>query len=279
MPAIEREGVTLYYATWGDEGAPVVVLLHGFTSDHRAWRELGNVLERDFLVVAPDLRGHGHSDAPESLDLYSMEIYAQDLRSLLDRLAVDEATIVGSSFGGMVAMQFATMWPERVSSLVLTDTSPAYERPEYDEAFRERERRISAMEDTVRRFGMEIAANRASRELRDEFLRDSLRRRYLAMRREGYLGAAKARRERPDLVPLLRERLTMPVLLCAGEEDPVFSALDVMARELPDARVVVFAGCGHGVPFIKPNAFSAVLGQFLGDVRAGNPIGGRHRKP
>lgn len=278
MPAIEREGVTLYYAAWGEEGAPAVVLLHGFTSDHRVWRELGNVLEHDFLVVAPDLRGHGHSDAPESLDLYSMEIYAEDLRHILDHLEITEATIAGSSFGGMVALQFATTWPERVSALILTDTSPAYERPEYGDAFREREQRIIQMEDTVRRFGMEIAASRASRAIVDGFLRESLRRRYLAMRRAGYLGAAKARRQRPDLVPLLAERLTMPVLLCAGEDDPVYSALEVMARELPGARVVTFAGCGHGVPFIKPNAFSAVLGQFLGDVQAGNPIAGRQRK-
>lgn len=278
MPAIEREGVTLYYATWGDEDAPAVVLLHGFTSDHRVWRELGNVLEHDFFVVAPDLRGHGHSDAPEILDLYSMEIYANDLRAILDHLEVAAATIVGSSFGGMVALQFATTWPERVSLLVLTDTSPAYDRPEYDERFRERERRIRQMEDVVRRFGMEVAAKRVSQGIRDEFLRESLRQRYLTMSREGYLGAAKARRERPDLVGVLRERLTMPVLLCAGEDDPVYSALDVMAKELPEARVVTFRECGHGVPFIKPNAFSAALGQFFGDAQAGNRIAGRSRK-
>lgn len=278
MPAIEREGITLYYATWGDEDAPAVVLLHGFISDHRAWRELGSALERDFFVIAPDLRGHGHSDAPEILDLYSIDIYAHDLGAILDHLDVADAAVAGSSFGGMVALQFATTWPGRVSALVLTDTSPAYDRPEYDDAFRERERRLSEMEEIVRRFGMEIAAKRVSRAVADEFLRESLRRRYLAMRREGYLGAARARRERPDLVPLLRERLTMPVLLCAGEDDPVFSALDVMARELPEARVVTFEQCGHGVPFIKPNAFSAVLGQFFGDVQAGNRIAGRSRK-
>ena len=66
----------------------------------------------------------------------------------------------------------------------------------------------------------------------------------------------------------------MPVLLCWGDEDPVASAQKVMAGELPEARVVLFRGLGHGVPALAPQDFVNVVETFLEDAAAGKPIGG-----
>jgi pimeloyl-ACP methyl ester carboxylesterase len=272
MPTFERDGVSLYYEVAGDSGNPSMVLLHGFTSDHRAWRQLSEVLATSFCVIAPDLRGHGASDAPDELDSYTMEAYSDDLGGLLHHLDIERTALVGSSFGGMVALEYSVQHPETLSALVLTDTSPAYEHPRYAEAFSRREAGMSKNEDIAARMGMEALAKVAAKRVSDTFVAESLRKRYAKMSRAGFLGAAKTRRERRDVSGLLRANLTMPVLLCAGQEDPVFSALPVMADELPDARVVEFRGCGHGVPFIKPGEFSRVLGEFLGDVRAGHTI-------
>ncbi len=275
MPTFERDGVTLHYEVSGDTDSPAVILLHGFTCDHRAWRQLSEVLATGFHVIAPDLRGHGASDAPKDLDTYTMEAYANDLSGLLNHLDVDTAALVGCSFGGMIALEYSVQYPQTLSALVLTDTPPAYEHPKYGEAFRRREAGISQNEDMAARMGMEAMAKLAAEHIKDPFLADSIRNRYLNISREGFLGAAKTRRERRDVSGLLKAQLAMPVLLCAGQDDPVFSALDVMADELPDARVVEFEDCGHGVPFIKPGEFSAVLGEFLGDVQAGNQIARR----
>ena len=272
MPTFKREGVSLYYEMSGNPDNPPVVLLHGFTSDHRAWRQLSEVLATSFWVVTPDLRGHGASDAPDDLDSYSIETYADDLAGLLQHLQIDLTAIVGCSFGGMIALEYSVQHPETLSALVLTDTSPAYEHPRYAQAFAAREAGISKNEEIATRMGMEALAKAATERVSDLFLAESLRKRFIGMSREGFLGAAKTRRERRDVSGLLRANLTMPVLLCAGQEDPVFSALSVMADELPDARVVEFEGCGHGVPFIKPGEFSGVLGEFLGDVRAGHAV-------
>lgn len=276
MPSLDLpDGVILNYETWGDSSAPTVVLLHGFTSDLRMWAPHVEQFGVDYFVIAPDLRGHGLSSAPESLEAYSIETFAEDLRALLDELGVEICALVGCSFGGMVALQFAVTWPERVAGLVLSDASPAYESERYAEPFRERERRIAASEEVVRRSGMAGLAKRAATAVRDPFLGEGIRRRYVSMRAGGYLGTASARRERPNLIPVLRDRLTMPVLICVGADDPVHSACEVMAEELPGARMLTFKDAGHGVPVRRPQAFTDAVLRFFADIEEGKPIASR----
>lgn len=270
------DDLTLNYQEWGDTESPAVVLLHGFTADLRMWMAHVDPLARDYRVIAPDLRGHGRSSAPEDLNSYTMEAYADDLRALLDALEIDVCALVGCSFGGMIAVHFATAHAERVAGLVLSDASAAFEHPGYDAAYRERETIIEAEASVVERFGTAELGKRAAANVSDSFLADGLRKRYSRMSREGYLGGAKVRRERPDVLPLLRERLTMPVLVCTGSDDPVHSASLVMAAEIPEAQVVTFKGTGHGIPNLRAEAFGSTLLAFFNDVEEGRPIAG-HR--
>ncbi|GAB3019831.1 putative hydrolase [Nocardioides flavus (ex Wang et al. 2016)] len=109
---------------------PVVLLLHGLGCDHTTWTPVLESLARTHTVIAPDLLGHGASDKPRAD--YSVGGYANGMRDLLTMLGVDSATVVGHSFGGGVAMQFAYQYPERTERLVLVgsgglgpDVSPA----------------------------------------------------------------------------------------------------------------------------------------------------------
>ncbi|MEO8540933.1 MAG: alpha/beta fold hydrolase, partial [bacterium] len=115
MPEISRGDFTTSYAEAGDLESPAVVLLHGFTSDNRMWLPVAGPLSIDYRVIAPDMRGHGATTAPDDLDTYTIEAYAQDLANLLDDLEIDVCALAGCSFGGMVALQFATTWPERLA--------------------------------------------------------------------------------------------------------------------------------------------------------------------
>ena len=96
---------------------PVVLLLHGLGCDHTTWAPVMESLSRRYTVIAPDLLGHGSSDKPRAD--YSVGGYANGMRDLLTVLGVDRATVVGHSFGGGVAMQFAYQFPERTDRLVL----------------------------------------------------------------------------------------------------------------------------------------------------------------
>lgn len=96
---------------------PAVLLLHGLGCDHTTWGPVMESLARTHTVIAPDLLGHGESDKPRAD--YSVGGYANGMRDLLTMLGIDNVTVVGHSFGGGVAMQFAYQYPERTERLVL----------------------------------------------------------------------------------------------------------------------------------------------------------------
>ncbi len=96
---------------------PALLLLHGLGCDHTTWAPVIDTLARRHTVIAPDLLGHGQSDKPRAD--YSVGGYANAMRDLLAVLDVESATIVGHSFGGGVALQFAYQFPELTERLVL----------------------------------------------------------------------------------------------------------------------------------------------------------------
>jgi pimeloyl-ACP methyl ester carboxylesterase len=101
-----------------DEGSgEVLLLIHGMAGSSDAWRELIPRLAKNYRVVAPDLLGHGQSVKPRGD--YSLGAFAVSLRDLLDELGIGQATIVGHSLGGGVAMQFLYQHPDYCERLIL----------------------------------------------------------------------------------------------------------------------------------------------------------------
>lgn len=100
--------------------APAILLLHGLACDHTTWDPVIHRLAEHYTVIAPDLLGHGQSDKPRAD--YTLGGYANGMRDLLTVLGIDKVTVVGHSFGGGVAMQFAYQFPERTERLGLVAT-------------------------------------------------------------------------------------------------------------------------------------------------------------
>lgn len=269
------DGFVIHYEERGNPEAPPVVLLHGFTSDLRSWQPQLRVLGDDYRVIAMDLRGHGKSSAPAAPDGYTMAAHVEDVRSLLDALGIPMCALVGSSFGGMVAAQFAVETPERLAALVLSDTSAAYDDARYGDDYWKRERAIDHSCVTVAKLGTAALGKEVAAGISDAFLREGIVRRYASLPAESYLGTARIRRERPNVLPLLRERVTVPTLICAGDRDPVRSASEVIAAEMPSARFVLFRNAGHTVPMHRPDAFSETVLRFLRNVEDGVAVAGR----
>lgn len=96
---------------------PVLLLLHGMACDSTTWSSVFDELSEHFTVLAPDLLGHGESDKPNGD--YSLGAYANAMRDLITVLGIDRVTVVGHSFGGGIAMQFAYQFPERTERIVL----------------------------------------------------------------------------------------------------------------------------------------------------------------
>lgn len=99
---------------------PALLLIHGIGDNSATWRPVLSALAERFTVVAPDLLGHGKSDKPRAD--YSVAGYANAMRDLLSVLGIEQATVVGHSLGGGVAMQFAYQFPDRCERLVLVST-------------------------------------------------------------------------------------------------------------------------------------------------------------
>ncbi len=121
MPKISANGLNFHYQQAGS--GPDVVLIHGVTGDLSIWFlcEAMGVLARSFRVTAYDLRGHGYSDVPR--DGYTSFDQATDLLAIMDALEIDKAMVVGHSFGAVIAMHAAALFPTRIDSVVLSDPS------------------------------------------------------------------------------------------------------------------------------------------------------------
>jgi pimeloyl-ACP methyl ester carboxylesterase len=115
---IELHGHHVSYRQGGS--GPALLLLHGITNSSATWEGVAPALTEHFTVIAPDLLGHGESATPRGD--YSLGAHAAGVRDLLSALEIEQATVVGHSLGGGIAMQFAYQFPERCERLVLVSS-------------------------------------------------------------------------------------------------------------------------------------------------------------
>ncbi|NVM34734.1 MAG: alpha/beta hydrolase [Candidatus Lokiarchaeota archaeon] len=115
-------GIKICYEVQGD-GDPVV-LIHGFGVKKEQWIGQFGPLSEHFKVIRLDNRGAGKSDRPN--EPYTMEIFAEDVKGLLDFLKIEKAHIIGWSTGGMMAQHFAINFPSSVNKLILINTIDAW---------------------------------------------------------------------------------------------------------------------------------------------------------
>ena len=239
-----------------------IVLVHGFTQTGRSWREIATRLSDHYEVLCVDLPGHGRSADVVAGDLV-------DAGRLLAE-AAGEATYVGYSMGGRVALHAAFSRPAAVRRLVLVGAHPGIEREDARAA------RRRADDELARR----LEATGKDRLGIDDFLAEWLAAPLFAHLDEKAAGL-DARRENTTagLARALRtlgtgtqefdrdrlRGLAMPVLVVAGGLDRTFTEL---GRQLTavigeNATFTAVPGVGHAVPFEAPHRFAELLGNWL----------------
>ena len=121
-PAVDRfadlRGLSFHYREYGEGGRPLV-LLHGVASNSRVWLIVAPLLARRFRVFALDQRGHGESAKPDGG--YDFPTVTGDIAAFVETLGLERPVIVGHSWGGNVALQYAATYPERAAGIVLVD--------------------------------------------------------------------------------------------------------------------------------------------------------------
>ena len=116
------DGARIRVREEGPEDAPKLILIHGFTSSLETWNIWSASLKENYRVIRYDLLGHGLT-GPDEQKRYSPEERADILISLMDELAIEEATIIGNSIGGLIAWKAGLLEPERISQLVLINAA------------------------------------------------------------------------------------------------------------------------------------------------------------
>jgi pimeloyl-ACP methyl ester carboxylesterase len=236
-----------------------VVLIHGHPFDRTLWQPQLAALSDGFRVVAPDLRGFGHSPVTEHL--VTMRELAADVEELLGRLGIGRAAAVGLSMGGLVTMELAASQPERYWAIGLVATTMQPPTPAERAARRERA-------DAVERDGMQVLLDYMHTGVYGPHCPASVRARVDAMMSAappaGAAAALRGRAERPDYRPLLAN-LDIPALVAAGSADP-WSDGPVTAEiiaHLKRPEPVVIDGVGHLPSLEAEEEFNDVLRAFL----------------
>jgi len=251
---------------------PLLVLVHPVGYPAEIWTRNIDALSTSFTVIAPDLPGQGHSEAPARWEVPPHWAMAEHLVRLVELLGHEQFSVVGSSMGGQVAATLALRYPQQVERLVLVGTGSVFNNP-------------NAQADVLRAVyangsrayaDPSLAACRAriaNTCFRPPDAEDILLTQLTAYALPGAAAAYKALIDRlietveateylayPQL-----ERITAPALVIIGREDKRSSveAHRAGALRMADARITVYDECGH-LPYLEhATRFNADLELFL----------------
>jgi len=251
-------GLTTHFTLEGTgEGIPLV-FVNALGTDLRIWDGVVPHLSNRYPVLRFDKRGHGLSDCPPAP--YSIHDFSTDLLGLLDQLEISQAIVVGISVGGMVALDFAASWRERVHSMVLCDTAPVIGTADLwnDRINRLREHGMRSMAEAILARWFSPAFKENSPAAYQGFYNMLTR-----MPVEGYTGTCEAIRD-ADLTEATRTIEAHTLILC-GTED--VSTPPDLVRELvelmPNAEFQEIPGAGHSTCIEQPSLVAEQIERFL----------------
>ena len=250
-------------------GAPVL-LLHGLFGAGHHWQDIARRLAPHGEIVTPDLRNHGRSPHTPRMDYAAM---ADDVLALLDTRRIEQASIVGHSMGGKVAMRLALQAPHRVSRLAVIDVAPVA----YPDRYGELVRAAQALDLRTLR-----SREQADTRLAEHIAQPTLRAMLLQNLVPGAQGAWRWRIGWAGILANLEtlcgfpsdlagRRGGMPSLFVKGgaSEHVDDAGEKAILAHFPRAQVVRLAGAGHWVQADQPAALAALLARFLLQPKAG----------
>src|SRR5512143_855589 len=253
MEKVNIDGINIAYTKRG-QGAPLV-LIHGYPLDHSIWNEVAPLLEPNFDLIMPDMRGFGESDVMEADD--SILDYASDIARLLTHLRISKAYVAGHSMGGYVALAFARMYEERLSGLGMISSQMAADTQE------RRAGRYATAEQVLKEGVQPVVDAMTTKLSADPAIQDFVRDVIARQPPVGIASALRAMANRPDSSDIFKE-FPFPVVIVHGDADmliPVERGQE-MKDALPSARYTGLPGVGHMPMMENPKAVSQALRAF-----------------
>jgi 3-oxoadipate enol-lactonase len=253
---LARNGFNLHYWTGGKAGAPLVVLTHGATIDHREWDATLPLVGENFRILTWDVRGHGLSrPAP-----FALKDAVDDLLAILDELHVQQAVFVGHSMGGNLHQELVFRHPERVRAIACLDCTWNFQKLSAWEALA-----LRVSKPILRLYPYHMLVDQslavtATSKAAQEFLRPAME----SLSKDEFvhilMATAACLHYEPDY------KINKPLLLMVGDKDATGNIRKVMpiwAEHEPDCRFVVIPNAGHAANLDNPAVFHATLMHFM----------------
>ena len=268
MTAMRVDGLRLEVRVAGPATGPALLLLHGFTGSGSSWAALAAAARRRGLrTIVVDLPGHGRSGTgvPERM---TVERTADDLATILARLAATPARVLGYSLGARIALRLAVAHPAAVARLVLESPSAGIADVTERAARRAADHELAA---SIERDGTAAFVDRwernpvfATQAALDSRVLARQRALRLANRPDG-LAASLRGAGQGAMEPLHAglAAIEAPTLVVAGALDPVRLRAELVAAGIPGARLAIVDGAGHTPHLERPAAFRRLALDFL----------------
>jgi pimeloyl-ACP methyl ester carboxylesterase len=286
----ELNGVNLHYVASGK--GPLIIFLHGFPEFWYAWKSQLSELGRDYLAVAPDMRGYNLSDKPSGVEQYDLWHLVEDVGGLASHLGYEKFSLVGHDWGGVVAWAFAISHPERVQKLVIINAPHpgVFARLLRDDPQQQRASQYMLMFQGEKAEEVLSADNYAvldklllTEGTRQGFFTEQDRKAYLeAWSKPGaltgalnYYRASKvgpivegARASAPSgffAFPMAKLTVNVPTLVIWGEKDLALVPrnLDGLAQCVPNLTIQRFEDASHWVVHEKPAEVNRSIREFV----------------
>jgi len=266
MPKACVNGINIHYVQTGQ--GPDLVLIHGIASNLGQWQlSILPALAQDFRLTMYDLRGHGYSDMPPSG--YTPAQMVDDFSGLMDYLSMKQATLLGHSYGGGVALSYAALHPERVDKLIIADTGLPFLEPG-----RGKDALLERCRELLRGENLHVPDEKAEDVL--YLMEQILKRRRFSWRGMGARRAiarlsrlstttsfGREYRETSGLTLEMIRQIQTPVLLTYGDRSPLTASFQLLREHLPHCRGIIIPNGGHFFPLEHPAMFVAHVRAFL----------------
>lgn len=249
--------MSVLYTEQRGQGEKAVVFIHGNTGSTRWWHPTMQALATDFAMTAVDLRGFGRS--PDGGETVTVTDHAADLEATAAELGLDKFVLVGHSLGGAVAMEYAALYPQRLTGLVLVDSAPLGGLKGVDYGILERSIANGWMVPGLKATMAQPVADDYFAQLAEDCLRSipAVIANTRALEAADFTAAAP--------------RFTKPVLVVHGEKDPLvpLAEAEKIAAAYPQAVLVVIPASGHSPQVEQPGDFARRLREFAAVLQGG----------
>ena len=261
MPFAEVNNTRLFYRLEGRNDLPTLVLSHSLGCDHSMWAPQMPDLLDHFQVLRYDTRGHGASDVPAGDS--TLDQLGQDVLGLADKMGTQKFAFCGLSMGGAVGQWLAINAPQRLTRLVLANTSAKFGTPDLWDA-----RRKAVLEGGMQAIVDAVMQRFFSPEKQADMWAQSTRAVLLGTDPKGYAACCAALRDADHRAAI--SKISVPTLVIGSDKDPSTpweAHGAVLACDIPGAKAVRLQ-TAHLSNLEQPRAFTAALLDFLVANRA-----------